>query len=65
MEGREIIIPMSVGDGLSYWFSVRKGHRKSRNIKALKSRFLKKYGKEATGYFYAVCLNPTAWKWPR
>jgi hypothetical protein len=60
----KIEIPFSVTDGISHWFAVRKGHRKARNIKAIKRRFLKKYGKSTEGFFDHICCNTRSWKWP-
>lgn len=52
-----IEIPFFVTDSIRYWFSSRKCHRKSRHIKAVKRRFIKKYGKDAETFFDKVCTN--------
>lgn len=57
-----IEIPFSVIDGISYWFAIRKGHRKARNIKAVRRRFMEKYGKRAEWLFDHICCDPYYWK---
>lgn len=56
-------IPCSVTDGISYYFCERKGHRKARRIKAIKRRFIKRYGKCTEWFFNLTCMDITAWKW--
>ena len=55
-------VPTNVTDGISRWFSERKGHKKARNIKSIKRRFIKKYGKDAGCFFDHVCCDINIWK---
>ena len=58
-----IEVPMLVIDEISYWFSKHKCHRKARNIKSVKRKFLRKYGKNTEDFFDHVCCDINVWRW--